>query len=251
MPSFNDLGENWHDYEIESRREIIALLRGIGKSKQLIRMLIHGEADVCVTSILEVDAENDEVILDCSIDKQQNTRALAATRINFETTLDKIRILFDATELSETTFEGRPALSTPVPPSLVRLQRREYYRMPTPVSNPVRVTIPLPPELGGGTSVFPLADISCGGIAILDNKLELGNTIGKNYLSCRLELPEIGPVLMTLQIRNSLDMTLLNNKPNRRLGCAFVDLSRGALAQVQRYITRLERERNARTAGLA
>ena len=251
MPSFNDLGENWHDYEIESRREIIALLRGIGKSKQLIRMLIHGEADVCVTSILEVDAETDEVILDCSIDKQQNTRALAAKRINFETTLDKIRILFDATALSETMFEGRPALSTPVPQSLIRLQRREYYRMPTPVSNPVRVTIPLPAELGGGTSVFPLADISCGGIAILDNKLELGNTIGKDYPNCRLELPEIGPVLMTLRIRNSLDMTLLNNKPNRRLGCAFVDLSRGALAQVQRYITRLERERNARTAGLA
>jgi c-di-GMP-binding flagellar brake protein YcgR len=251
MPLFNDLGENWHDYEIGSRREIIALLRGICKSKQLIRMLIHGEADVCVTSILEVDAEDGTVILDCSIDKQQNARALAATRLAFETTLDKIRIMFDAEALGATVFEGQPALALGLPATMVRLQRREFYRMATPVSNPVRVTISLPPELGGANCILALADISCGGVSILDNKLELDNTIGKNYTNCRIDLPDIGPVPMTLQVRNSLDITLLNNKPNRRIGCAFVDLSRGGLAQVQRYITRLERERNARSAGLA
>ncbi len=246
-----DLAENWHDFEIESRREIIALLRGIAGSKQLIRMLIRGEADVCVTSILDVDADSGQVILDCSVDREQNGRALAAANLNFETALDKIRILFSSEQLSATTYEGRPALAMPVPETMIRLQRREFYRMPTPVSNPVRVSIPLPLEMGGGVSVFPLADISCGGIAILDNKLVLGNTIGSNYPLCRIDLPEIGPVPMTLQIRNSIDMTLLNNKVNRRLGCAFVDLSRSGLAQVQRYITKLERERNARTAGLA
>jgi c-di-GMP-binding flagellar brake protein YcgR len=52
-------------------------------------------------------------------------------------------------------------------------------------------------------------------------------------------------------VRNSIDMTLLNNKTSRRLGCQFVDISRGNLAAVQRYITKLERERNARLAGLA
>lgn len=246
-----DLAENWHDYEIDSPREIAALLRGIGNSKQLVRMLIRGEADVCVTSILDVDAEGGLVILDCSINQQQNARAIAAAAINFETTLDKIRILFSSEHLSATMFEGRPALAMPVPTTMVRLQRREYYRMPTPVGNPVRVSIPLPLEMGGGLALFPLADISCGGIAILDNKLALGNTIGNEYENCRVDLPDIGPVPMTLQIRNCLDMTLLNNKLNRRLGCAFIDLSRGGLAQVQRYITRLERERNARTAGLA
>ncbi|HEX9172807.1 MAG TPA: flagellar regulator YcgR PilZN domain-containing protein, partial [Telluria sp.] len=45
--------ENWHDYEVASRREIVALLRQIAEKNQLIRMLVHGEADVCVTTILE------------------------------------------------------------------------------------------------------------------------------------------------------------------------------------------------------
>jgi c-di-GMP-binding flagellar brake protein YcgR len=242
--------ENWHDFEVSSRREIIALLRSIGEKNQLIRMLVQGESDVCVTSILEVDAEAGSVILDCSINPDQNRRIMGAKQIAFETTLDKIRIMFGGEHIAACHFEGSPAFKMALPTSLIRLQRREFYRMATPVSNPVRVMIPLPAELGGGSQAFPLADISCGGIAILDNSLVLGDTIGKVYADCRIELPEAGPIGTGLQIRNSLDLTLLNNKSNRRLGCQFVDLPRAALNAVQRYITKLERERNARIAGL-
>ncbi|MYN20983.1 flagellar brake protein [Rugamonas sp. FT107W] len=249
-PHFQDAElENWHDFEVESRKEITSLLRGIGEKNQLIRMLIHGEADVCVTSILEVDEPHNTVYLDCSIDREQNKRILASRRLSFETTLDKVRILFAADRIEAATWQGNPAFKIAVPPTLIRLQRREYYRISTPVTNPVRVLIPLPDELGGNTT-FPLADISCGGIAILDNKMMLGDAIGRNYADCRIDLPEIGQVATSLQIRNSLDLTLLNNKTNRRLGCEFVGISRGMLSYVQRYITKLERERNARIAGL-
>ena len=251
MQSTNDFSfENWHDYEVGSRREIISLLRNIGEKNQLIRMLIDGEADVCVTSILQVDPDTNTLILDRSIDDEQNLRILASRRIAFETTLDKIRILFASDNVTETDFENRPALQIAVPDTLVRLQRREFYRMATPLNNPVLACVPLPQELGGGSALFPLADISCGGIAMLDNKFMLGNTIGVNYPGCRIDLPDIGSVTTTLQVRNSLDLTLLNNKTNRRLGCQFIDIPGTSLALVQRYITKLERERNARIAGL-
>lgn len=243
--------DNWHNYEVHAPREIVSLLRAIQNKKQLIRMLIKGEADVCVTTILDVDTASGMLTLDCSPNAEQNRRVLASGRIAFETTLDKIRILFHIEGLEAAQFEGSPAFTAPLPASLIRLQRREYYRMSTPVTNPVKVTIPMPFESGGGTQSFPLADISCGGIAMLDHKLTLDNTIGLNYPNCRIDLPDIGLVTMTLQVRNSLDLTLLNNKTNRRLGCEFRDLSRASLAAVQRYITFLERERNARVAGLA
>ena len=249
MQAHNDL-ENWHDFEIHSRREIISLLRSIGDKKQLIRMLVRGEADVCVTSILDVDPERATLTLDRSIDPEQNGRILAAREVSFETSLDKIRILFSSDSVRATAFEGGPALQIALPECVIRLQRREFYRMATPLSNPVRALIPMPDALGGGSALFPLSDISCGGLAILDNKLVLGNTIGNNYLGCSIELPDIGTVQTTLQIRNSIELTLLNNKANRRLGCGFIDISRGNLAMVQRYITKLERERNARIAGL-
>jgi flagellar brake protein len=240
---------NWHDYEVESRREIVALLRQISEKHQLIRLLVKGESDVCVTSLLHVDPDGDTLILDRSVSREQNERIATAKQVRCETSLDKIRILFVLDGLGETTFEGGIALRAAIPKTLIRLQRREFYRMQTPLTNPVRAIIPLPAELGGGSAEFPLADISCGGIAILDNLHRLGTTIGATLANCRMELPEIGVVTCSLQIRNSLDMTLLNNKTTRRLGCQFADISRGSLAGVQRYITKLERERNARLAG--
>ncbi|MGH8853699.1 MAG: flagellar brake protein [Telluria sp.] len=243
--------ENWHDYEVTSRREIVALLRQIGEKHQLIRMLVKGEADVCVSTVLEVDPDNDTLVLDRSIDREQNERILSAGKVRCETSLDKIRILFTAENLRPSLFEGNAALRADIPPMLIRLQRREYYRMETPLSNPVRAIIPLPLESGAGSGVFPLHDISCGGIAILDNKLQLDTTIGATIPNCRIELPEIGAIVVSLQVRNSLDMTLLNHKTSRRIGLQFADISRGAMAGVQRYITKLERERNARLAGLA
>jgi len=243
--------EDWHDFEVGSRREIVALLRQIGEKNQLIRMLIKGEADVCVTSILAVDEDSGTVVLDRSVDRAQNERIVAAGRVKCETSLDRIRILFGADGLATTTWRGEPALRADIPPTLIRLQRREYYRMPTPVSNPVRALVPVPIDAGGGMGVFPLHDISVGGIALLDNKLQLGAGIGRVIEGCRIELPEIGPIATSLEIRNWLDLTLLNHKTSRRLGCQFVDISRGGLAAVQRYITKLERERNAKLAGLA
>jgi c-di-GMP-binding flagellar brake protein YcgR len=243
--------ENWHDFTVQSRREIVTILRSVGEKKQLVRILIHGEADVCVTSVLKVDPDDDQLIMDCSIDPDQNKRILAASKLGLETSLDKIRIMFNATGIRETKFEGGPALMMPIPESLIRLQRREYYRMPTPVSNPVRALITMPEESGGEVENFPLADISCGGVALLDNKMILDNTIGQVYANCRIDLPEVGMVTTNLEIRSTHDLTLLNDKQSRRLGCQFVNISRGNLAAVQKYITKLERERNARIAGLS
>lgn len=244
----NNQRENWHDYEVESRREIIALLRGIHEKKQLVRMGVG--PDVCVTSILEVDPDSDSVILDCSIDRAQNQRMVKAPKVSFDTTLDKIRIIFNTETLIETQFDERPALRMDIPETLIRLQRREFYRMETPVSNPVRISVRMPAAMGAGTQSFPLADISCGGIALLDNAHLLGDETGTMLENCLIDLPEIGVVTTNLQIRNHLDITLHNNKTNRRVGCQFVNISRGNLANVQRYITKLERERNARLAGL-
>ncbi len=242
--------ENWHDFEIRSRNEIVALLRAIGAQHKLIRILIRGESEVCLSAILEVDAGNGSVVLDGSIDNEQNRRIVNAGSVSFETALDKIRILFTCEHVEECVHQNRPAFKIAVPPSMIRLQRREHYRMTTPVGNPVRVIIALPAELGGGNCAFPLADISCGGVAILDKELILGDGIGNKYGACRIELPMEGTVTTSLQIRNVVALTLLNNKSNRRLGCQFINIERPMLTRVQRYITKLERERNARLNGL-
>ena len=85
----------------------------------------------------------------------------------------------------------------------------------------------------------------------MDEHKILDVAIGRDYKNCRIDLNGIGVVLATLQIRYAQEITLLNNKPSRRIGCAFVDLPKSTLTSVQRYIMKLERERNTKEAGFA
>jgi c-di-GMP-binding flagellar brake protein YcgR len=243
--------EDLGPYQVYSRREIIALLRNIGESNQLVRMIINGGTESVVTSILKVDEANGLVIIDVAPSQLQNQRILQSDNISFETLLEHIRILFFVTKVDSCLYENLPAFSFAIPASLIRLQRREFYRVLTPVTNPVRCTITIPHEVdeSSTTVVVALQNVSGGGIAILDDKKLLDPTIGRIYKDCRIDLPGGTLVVATLQIRNSQEITLPNGKAIRRLGCLFVDLPKAMMNAVQRYITRLEREQNAKTTG--
>jgi len=246
--------EDVSPYQVHSRREIISLLRAMQERNQLVSMQADGGADTVVTSVLAVDEQGNMLVIDRAPSNIVNKRLLASENISFETVLDSIRILFFASQVGECLYDNLPALYIPIPASLVRLQRREYYRVPTPVANPIRCTIHVPADdetgLGGTTVVVTLKDISGGGIAVVDEKKLLDNTIGRTYKDCRIDLPGGTPVTVTLQIRNSHDMSLASGKSIRKLGCMFIDPPRPMMAAVQRYITKLERERNARATGM-
>src|SRR4051812_39220594 len=110
--------ENWHNFKIGAPREIIAILRNVGEKNQLVRMLISGEADVAVTSILHIDSDAGIVYVDVPIDTAAGKRALAVRSLMFETTLDKIRIMFETSGISEATYKGGPAFKFKIPESV-------------------------------------------------------------------------------------------------------------------------------------
>ncbi|MBC3872295.1 flagellar brake protein [Undibacterium flavidum] len=250
--TFPSLGtENQSPYQVESRREIIALLRGFKEKNQLISMYINNGAEAFITSILDVDDTNNTVTIDSAASNEANQRIVEASQVFFDGLLDKISIQFSSSKLQKSIFEKRPALLMPIPVSLIRLQRRENYRINTPISNPIKCQIPLEVDSSMQTGKFSLVDISCGGIAILDDQRLLNISIGTRYAECQISIAGIGVLDTMLEIRNSQDLTLLNGRTTRRIGCEFVNLSSKALTNVQRYIMNLERERNAKMTGIS
>ncbi len=249
MPDYDDLpSHDLSDYEIHSRREILRLLRQVGDSRQLVQLRIAGSASAAVTSILAV--EDDYAVIDCAPSRVLNQRIVDSDHLLFETVLDNIRILFETGGALPCEYQGGPALQIAIPATLVRLQRREFYRVPTPAVNPVVCDIPI--ENGERRRIVsaPLQNISAGGIAIVDEQKLLNPTIGFVYPDCRISLPGSVALVCALEIRNLRDITLANGKTVRRLGCAFVDLPSQMLNAVQRYITSLEREQNAKNTGM-
>ncbi|MFT5532253.1 MAG: c-di-GMP-binding flagellar brake protein YcgR [Candidatus Paceibacteria bacterium] len=237
-------------FKINSRREIIALMRALNEQHQLIRLLVAGSGDASVTSILHIDEDDGSIILDLPADAGIMKHVLASENISFETVLERIRILFFATDIAQCEYGGLPALSMSLPTSMIRLQRREFYRVATPLSTPLRCTI----QIMDGETVQPvtlsLLNVSGGGVTIVDDQHQLDHTVGRIYRGCQIYLPGSTVVSTALEIRNSIDVRLENGKHTRRLGCLFHDLPKAMLAVIQRYITRLEREQNARNSGI-
>lgn len=246
----NPKSQELSPFQVHSRREIIALLRSLQQQRQLITLLISGSPEAVITSVLGIDEETDTLFIDCASNPSMNRRIAESDNISFETVLDRIRILFFSTEVKECTHDDLPALYLRIPSSVIRLQRREYYRVPTPITNPVRCTIPVQRELGTETVTVTLQNVSGGGVALIDEKKSLDNTIGVIYNDCRIHLPGNTVVVTSLEIRNSHDTTLPNGKSVRRIGCLFVELPPAMLAAIQRYITKLEREQNAKMSGI-
>src|SRR6185312_2999488 len=208
-------------YQIHSRREIIALLHALQERNQLVSLLINGGAEAVVTSILHVDEEQNKVIVDSAPSNLLNERITQSDNISFETFLDSIRILFFATRIERCIYDHLPALRLALPPYMIRLQRREFYRVATPVANPVRCLVPVATQenpQAAPVSTY-LQNISAGGVALVDEKKALDNTIGKVFKNCRIDLPGGNAVTTSLQVQNTHELTFANGRSIRRLGC--------------------------------
>ncbi|RJG05961.1 flagellar brake protein [Noviherbaspirillum cavernae] len=238
-------------YQVTSRREIVNLLRHVGRRNQFVRMEANKGADSAVTAILEVDDAEGIVIIDCASSAATNQRLLESANVRFETMLENIRIQFSASQIAECEHDGRPALCIAIPQSVIRLQRREHYRVMTPVTTPVRCTIAIPDDSGNNPAsvMLPLYNVSGGGISLVDEKKQVPVAIGTIYENARLELPG-GEVTVAMQLMNSREIALSNGKQIQRLGFMFIEPTNAAVAAIQRYITKLEREQNARATGM-
>lgn len=237
---------------IHSRREIIVLLHNLEHRKQLVNLLVNGNSDAVVTSILEVDEVNGTVTIDCARSAHLNQRITESDNISFETTLDHIRILFFSSNVEACTYDNLPALRIALPESLVRLQRRDSFRVPVPMITPVRCSMQVPNHFDDSIELVTvtLQNVSGGGISLVDDQKKLDNTIGLVYKDCRINLPGDTVVVTSLEVRNTHDVSLANGKISRRIGCLFFELPKPMLAAIQRYITKLEREQNAKVTGV-
>jgi c-di-GMP-binding flagellar brake protein YcgR len=240
-------------YRVHSRVEVASVLRAIMNAGALITAYFGHGKDFVVTAILGVDAEHGRVVVDSGSNAQVNERLLRDQQLTLVSTQDGVKVEFHVEHVEATTFEGRMAFQIPFPDSLLKLQRREYYRLLAPLLHPLKCQIPLAVP-GGANAVAgnnrvvetTVADISLGGVSLMGEHLGLKLEVGQLFEGCRIVLPEVGTITAKLAVRNSFPVTLKNGTVTRRTGCAFVDLPPSQEAVIQRYINKLERERRTK-----
>lgn len=247
----NDEIDDDSPYRVHSRREILSLLNNMLEKNQLLSLFIKGGSESVITSILEIDEDDGTMIIDAAPSSSLNENIVASNRIGFEALYNNIRITFTSDRAARCEHQNRPALKVDIPPSLVRLQRREYFRIATPIAKPLRCTFRVTqPDGSFVTIVTLLNNISAGGVGITDEKKVLPTTIGVIYEDCQLELTDNTLVSVKLQVKDCKEFKMTNGKTVNRYGCEFIDIPRAVLAAIQRFITKLEREQNAKASGM-
>lgn len=238
-------------YMLHSRTEILYILRSMVKKSCMTTVFFDQGRNFFLTAIIEVDERQNRIVLDCGSDKEVNQRALQTPRLLCTANLDKVKIQFSLNGLQSIQSGGHPAFSAKLPEVLLRLQRREYFRLDTPQGNPILCHVKVRNQNNVQAAMdLPLVDISGGGVGLMvPLSAESYFPIGSAIAGARIDIPEEGVIQIDLAVRNAFRVTMRNGNQHLRVGCEFINLPGNRLNMIQRYITRVERERKAMLSG--
>ncbi len=229
-------------FAIHNHMEIVRVLSDLAKHRVLVNLTTH-EGTTLVTTVLYVSGDRKFVCIDVSKDEAINQKITDSQSISFETQ-SEIKVRWHSTHLQLVAATDGLAFSMHIPSVIDRIQRREYFRLPTPQGGSAMICrIPVE-EDSDEMFEYPLHDISAGGIG-LTCRGELPDIFsqGAELSGCSMDFPGVGRVPFKLRVCGIWKSTeTRSGEQLHRIGLQFVDLSRGAANVVQRHITQLQAE---------
>lgn len=231
--------DNASRFSVTHPGEVERVLRGVMETRALVTIQVTEGREFLVTTLVALDTGEGALYLGCGDDERKNAVLLGAASVTFFTHHEKIKVQFVSEALQLVMVEGRPLFRVPMPATLLRFQRREYFRLPTSLTNPIKCFIPSPE----GNIDAAVIDISVGGIGILAYEHGTPIIAGEIYHGCHLSLPGGAAFLVSLNVRSTYDITLKNGVVSHRAGCQFINLPASVESEIQRYIFRIERDR--------
>jgi c-di-GMP-binding flagellar brake protein YcgR len=240
--------DDFSQYMLNSKSEMFAVFRGMVEHVSQITMFFNEGRDMVLTSMISYN--DNGIFLDLGASSEMNRKALESKKLFCVTQLDKVKVQFILRELKRVETKGGPAFFAAMPESVLRLQRREYYRLATPITRPLKCVFPFPASDGQRRVVEAhIGDISGGGLGIVAIPLDISLEPGLE-LSCKIDLPEVGVVTGMVVVRSVFETVTRTGIKSKRAGCEFVKLPGPMLTLIQRYIIKVERERKARESGM-
>ncbi len=230
--------------------EILFYLNLLARRRCLFTAYIDEGRRFFLTSVVAVDESAGQFFLDPSNLSESRLNPATARQITLLTNLDRIKIQLRLTALRETSYHGHPVLAAALPARLLRLQRREFFRLEAAAETPIVCQIAAMDEEGQPhTLQLRLSDISGGGACLIASSDQAGLfPRGALFPRCRLEIPDEGVIQVNLRVCKAFDISTQDGQRHLRVGCEFVNLPGARLAFIERYIARIERGRKARAS---
>jgi len=232
-------------FRITSKSEILNILQIVMKRNMLTALHFDHNNDFILTSILAIDTELRQMVVDFGEIEKFSRVALHADKVTLVTSQDQSKIQFTCTAIKKIKFEKRNAFSIDLPESLLRIKKRQYYHITKSTPKLLKCIIPLPNEQNSditGITGITVHDISCGGITLTERDSLVNLKCGTTYKNCRITLPGIGVLNIAIRVKNTYKVTLENGLNCKHAGCEFINLPQEMLEMIRQYISRLKQE---------
>jgi c-di-GMP-binding flagellar brake protein YcgR len=233
--------------EIEERFHITGptaiqfTLAGYATHKEAFTVQFAEGKEHFLTTLLAVDEETHRVIIDCSGSADLNRQFAESKRNVFVARPGGIHVQFTSGTAKLISFDGGPAFALDLPKFIMRLQRREFFRIETPRSNPLQFHARLPSDT---LLTLPAHDISVAGIGLIsgsDHGLSAGVALG----NCRFAVPnDDHDVFLKAIVRHVTAQELRGGLTQWRIGLHFESMPLAEENRLQRYIAHVEHERH-------
>jgi c-di-GMP-binding flagellar brake protein YcgR len=232
------------DDEIEDRffllgqMEILSVLNDLINYREPVTVYFNGGRDFMLTTILEARA--DGFIFDPSGDLKANGRLPKSANCVFVARLNGVRVQFSTRAVQTFSWGGSDAFASALPERVVRLQRRESYRILLPVAKPLMVKF----FSGDGLIMgdWPAHNLCVAGLGLVMSRMpniEPEQGIGR----MKLMLTKQHMIECAATVRHITPLGERQIRQNYRVGVSFTDLSPAKAVVIQRYITKVEHER--------
>jgi c-di-GMP-binding flagellar brake protein YcgR len=230
-------------YRITAYMEIAFVLRSLAQNNVNLGIYFNAGRDMMLSRVLHVDSKAKQFIIDVGGHAPSNAAITQADRILFVTALDGVKIQFSVGGVVLEKFEGKPAFFINFPVDLIKLQRREFFRLLTPITNPLTCDLTLP---NGQKTLLELHDISLGGAGIWlkDEQHTLMQT-GVIISNASFDFAAAGSAKLGIEVRSVYPITMAHGKIRWLAGVRFIDLPRNIETNLQKLLAHLERERKA------
>lgn len=228
-------------FSIQDPRQIISHLSLLIKSKCLISARFGTNNESYITTLLAINEKNNALILDYGPKEDLNQHLLNAGKVTFDTEYNGIKVSFTGTALKKITYKGDPAFDMPIPKSLYWMQRREYYRVKSPLSKSSYCQLIFKDREPVNLKLY---DISLTGFAMLNVSKEISDLLipGTSFELGKLVLSDTGEGMISFEICAKYIINPDKLQKIQKIGCKFTKITRPVEEMIQRYMHQIQRE---------
>ena len=234
------------EFRINSKREMQFILQDIADKGTRVALYYDEHHNFILTTL--IGANTDGMWLDVGPFPPENKNVTLSDKITFVSMHQHVKVQFVTHDVKMVLLEGDETFYTDLPDFLLRIQRRDYFRLSVPASTPINCIIPIRPYNPAKPDEpeilreVPVVDISGGGLSLLCGEHETGLLPKTTFQNCLILLPDGGTIRVNIVVKSNFKITARDESVTTRVGCQLIFPDNQMQSMLQNYVTRLQSE---------